>query len=129
VQLSLDRKRDPASHYALARGLRPLRDRGILIVGSGNLVHNLRLAVFRDTAYDWALEFDRTIADLIEAGEHGPVVHYQTLGQTARLAVPTNEHYLPLLYALALRDPGEEVCFFAEGTTLGSVSMRSLVIG
>ena len=129
IQLSLDRTQAPAFHYALGKELGGLRKRGVLIVGSGNMVHNLRLAVFREVAFDWAVEFDETLRKLILSGDHTPVINYQQLGQPAQLSIPTNEHYLPLLYALALQQDDEEVRFFAERVTLGSISMRSLWIG
>jgi 4,5-DOPA dioxygenase extradiol len=128
VQLSLDRTRKPAFHYALGKELRPLRHRGILIVGSGNIVHNLWMAAWQEEGYEWAIEFDETIKQLILAGDHDPIVHYEGLGQAARLAIPTNEHYLPLLYTLAVQDRQEQARFFAERVTLGSISMRSLQI-
>jgi len=106
-----------------------LRRKGVLIVGSGNIVHNLRQIVWQDTAYDWALEFDAKMKQLIEAGDHDAIIHYPNLGHAARLAVPTNEHYLPLLYVLALQGKGDEVSFFAEKVTLGSMSMRSVRVG
>jgi 4,5-DOPA dioxygenase extradiol len=129
IQMSLDRTQSPEFHYALGKELRPLRNKGVLIVGSGNIVHNLRMIAFQDKAYDWALEFDATIKRLIESGDHDPIVHYQRLGQAARLAIPTNEHYLPLLYALALQDEQEQIRFFADRVTMGSMSMRSVRIG
>jgi 4,5-DOPA dioxygenase extradiol len=129
VQLSLDRERPPAWHYALGRELRGLRERGVLIVGSGNVVHNLRAVVWQDTAHDWAVEFDAQVKQLIESGDHAAIVDYPRLGSAARLAVPTAEHYLPLLYILALQDPGEAAGFFAEQVTYGSLSMRSMRIG
>ncbi len=130
VQLSLDHFQPPEFHYALGRELRALRNKGVLIVGSGNIVHNLGAAIFdADQQFDWAIEFDETIKRLILAGEHDPIVHYENLGRVAQLAVPTNEHYLPLLYILALQDPGEPVRFFAERVSMGSLSMRSMWIG
>jgi 4,5-DOPA dioxygenase extradiol len=129
VQLSLDRTRPAAFHYELGRELRTLRDKGVLIVGSGNIVHNLRAVVWEDRAYDWALEFDDKIKQAILSGDHAPIIHYGQLGQAARLSVPTNEHYLPLLYALAVQDPADPVTFFAGRVTLGSISMRSLRLG
>lgn len=129
VQLSLDRTRAPAFHYALGKELRRLRNKGILIVGSGNMVHNLRLMAWQDEGYDWAIEFDGTLEQLILSGDHDSIVNYHNLGKAARLAVPTNEHYLPLLYVLALQDRQEPVCFFADRVTLGAISMRSLWIG
>ncbi len=129
VQLSLDRTQQPEFHYALGKELQALRNKGVLILGSGNIVHNLRRAVFQaGTAYDWAIEFDETLKQLMVAGNHDPIVHYQNLGQAARLAIPTNEHYLPLLYILALQDKQEHIRFFADKVTMGSLSMRSLWI-
>jgi 4,5-DOPA dioxygenase extradiol len=128
VQLSLDRTQPPPFHYALGKELRPLRNKGILIVGSGNIVHNLGMMAWQGKAYDWAIEFDEVIKRSILSGDHASIVHYQDLGQAARLSVPTNEHYLPLLYALALQDEQERIRFFADGVTLGSISMRSLWI-
>ena len=130
VQLSLDRTRPARCHYEMARELMPLREQGVLILGSGNLVHNLRLLKWdADLPYPWASEFDRLVTELILAGENDRLAAYETLGEAARFAIPTNEHYLPLLYALALREAGEEASFFAEGIVYGSISMRSLRIG
>jgi len=130
VQLSLDRSQHPRFHYDLAAELVPLRQEGVLVVGSGNLVHNLRLLDWgADSPYSWAAEFDRLAAKLILAGEHDRLVAYPAMGEAARLAIPTNEHYLPLLYTLALQQPGEDVSFFAEGVVYGSISMRSVQIG
>jgi 4,5-DOPA dioxygenase extradiol len=129
IQLSLDRTQSPAYHYELGRELRELRDRGVLVIGSGNIVHNLGAAFFQDKAYDWAMEFDEAAKQLIEAGNHAPLVNFQSLGQAARLSIPTSEHYLPLLYTLALQDKNEQLRFFAEGISFGSLSMRSVWIG
>ena len=129
VQLSLDRTKGPAFHYAVGRELRLLREKGVLIVGSGNIVHNLGLMVWRDTAHDWAAKFDERMKEFILSGDHGAVIAYPELGEAARLSVPTNEHFLPLLYVLALQDEGDRIGFFAEQVTLGSISMRSLRIG
>ena len=128
VQLSLDRTQAPAFHYALGRELRGLRNKGVLIIGSGNIVHNLRMMAWQDQTYDWAAEFDQTIKQLILSGDHDSIIRYQDLGEAARLSVPTNEHYLPLLYVLALQDKQEQIRFFADRVTFGSVSMRSLWI-
>jgi 4,5-DOPA dioxygenase extradiol len=125
VQLRLDRTQPPEFHYTLGQELRALRNKGVLIIGSGNIVHNLRRAVFQDGAYDWAIEFDETIKQLVLSGDHDPMVHYQTLGQAARLAIPTNEHYLPFLYALGLQEKNEQIRFFTDRVTYGSLSMRS----
>jgi len=130
VQLSLDRTQHPRFHYDLGRELAPLRAEGVLIVGSGNLVHNLRLLQWGAVEpFPWAAEFDRLAAELILAGEHDRLVAYPALGEAARLSIPTNEHYLPLLYCLALQQPDEAATFFAEGMPLGSISMRSVRIG
>ena len=127
--LSLDRTQSPDWHYALGKELHALRQKGILIVGSGNVVHNLRVIRFEDKAYDWAVEFDETIKGLIESGDHDSIRRYQKLGRAAQLSIPTNEHYLPLLYILSLQEKGEQIHFFADRVTLGSISMRSLWIG
>ena len=125
VQLSLDRGKPPAEHYETGRKLRPLRDEGVLMLGSGNVVHNLGAAVWKDAAFDWATEFDARVKEAILAGDHDALVDYGSLGSSARLAVPTEEHYLPMLYVLGAADPGEAVSFFTETVTLGSISMRS----
>jgi len=129
VQMSLDGMKAPISHYELGRELAGLRKRGVLIIGSGNVVHNLREVIWQDTALDWAVEFDARIAQAVRAREHDSIIHYQGFGRAARLAVPTAEHFLPLLYALAMQDEGDGVRFFAEKVTLGSMSMRSMRIG
>jgi 4,5-DOPA dioxygenase extradiol len=129
VQLSLDRTQPAAYHYALGQALRPLRQRGVLIVGSGNIVHNLMLARPDEAAFAWAVEFDEAVRRLIVAGDHAPLVDYERLGRSARLSIPTNEHYLPLLYVLGLQEAGEAAHFFAESVAWGSLSMRSLRIG
>ncbi|MBI5905160.1 MAG: 4,5-DOPA dioxygenase extradiol [Deltaproteobacteria bacterium] len=129
VQLSLDRTKEAAFHYKLGRELKGLRKRGVLIVGSGNMVHNLRRMVPEDVAFDWADEYDSRLQEWILAGDHDSIVDYPRHGEIARLSIPTNEHYLPLLYVLALREEGEPVEFFAEKVTLGSISMRSLRVG
>lgn len=130
VQLSLDTRQPASFHYTLAKQLLPLRDQGVLVFGSGNLVHNLRLADFgRDEGFDWAVRFDREVRARIAAGDHAPLVDYDELGPDARLAIPTPEHYLPLLYALALQQPGDAVGLFNDRCTLGSISMTSVLVG
>jgi 4,5-DOPA dioxygenase extradiol len=128
VQLSLDRTQSPEFHYALGQELRALRNKGVMIVGSGNIVHNLGVIAWEGGAYDWAIEFDDRIKQLILSGDHGSITHYEKLGQAARLAIPTNEHYLPLLYILSLQDKNEQVRFFNDSVMMGSLSMRSLLI-
>ncbi len=129
VQLSLDAGLSPAEHYRLAAGLAPLRAEGVLVVGSGNVVHNLRVIHWEGGAYDWARRFDAEVARLIKAGDYESLAHYERLGPDAARSIPTNEHYLPLLYALALRRAGEPLRFFADQVVMGSISMRSLRIG
>jgi 4,5-DOPA dioxygenase extradiol len=129
VQLSLDTSQPGRFHYALARELAPLRDEGILILGSGNIVHNLRLFSFHDPQpLPWAAECDATLRRRIQAREHDLLLDYDTLGPNARLAVPTPEHYFPLLYALALQEDAELVSFFNE-RVISAISMTSLLIG
>jgi len=129
VELSLDYTKSPQEHYALGKELGALRRRGVLIVGSGNMVHNLRLVQWEDTAYDWALEFDALLKERILAGDHAAIVQYSQFGRIATLSVPTLEHFLPLLYPLAAQAEEEPVSFFADKVTLGSISMCSVRIG
>jgi 4,5-DOPA dioxygenase extradiol len=130
VQLSLNRTKQPRFHYELGRELVELRYEGVLILGSGNIVHNLRMLQWHtDEPYPWATGFDRTAAELITSGNHDQLVDYPALGEAAHLSIPTNEHYLPLLYIMGLQQPGEPVSFSAEGMSLGSLSMRSVKIG
>ncbi len=101
----------------------------MLILGSGNIVHNLGKLVWQDTAHEWAVAFDEAIKRLILAGDHETLIQYPQLGEAARLSVPTPEHFLPLLYILGLQDEGEEPRFLTEKVTLGAISMRSFVLG
>lgn len=128
-QLSLDYTQGPAYHYSLARELNSLRKKGILIIGSGNIVHNLSMMKWNGHPYDWALEFDNLAKDKILKKEHADLIRYDQLGTISKLAIPTNEHYLPMLYSLALQQEKEDLQFFAERTVLSSVSMRSFKIG
>lgn len=128
-QLSIDYSQPPQYHYDLARELASLRKKGVLIIGSGNIVHNLGMINWGGNAFDWAIEFDEKIKGFIDAGNHAAVVNYDKLGNIAKLAVPTNDHYLPLLYSLALQGKNESLTYFNEKCELGSVSMRSLQIG
>ena len=127
VQLSLDSKKEPKFHYELGMELMAFRNKGVLIIGSGNIVHNLMTLAWQDIAYDWALEFDEKVKQLILSGDHNSLTHYQKFGGVARLSVPTNEHYLPLLYVLSLQDKADRIIFFADRVTLGSISMRSVI--
>ena len=130
LQLSMDYHRPPAEHFALGQQLRGLRERGVLIVGSGNIVHNLR-AIRRGAsemqAYDWALEFDGMARGAIEKGALAELADFQKLGQVAQLAHPTYDHYLPLLHAAGAVHPGETARFFNDRFQAGSISMRSVV--
>jgi len=129
IQMSLDATITPEKHYEIAAQLRELREEGVLIIGSGNIVHNLRMVRFDDSAYDWAMQFDGRVASWIEQNDHNPIVHYEGGDQAAVLAINTAEHYLPLLYSLALRDDDDKVSFFADKVMGGSISMRSVRIG
>lgn len=129
LQLSLDFDQPAEYHYQLGRKLRYLRGEGILVIGSGNMVHNLRTMVWEDIGFDWASAFDAKLAGLIRNGDHQPIIDYRNLGEAARLAVPTSEHFLPLLYVLAMQLGNEIPSFLCEKVTLGSVSMRSLILG
>jgi 4,5-DOPA dioxygenase extradiol len=128
VQLSMDTSRPGRYHYELARQLAPLRDEGVLVMGSGNVVHNLRQFDFRDpTPLAWASRCDAEIRAHVLEGRHDALMVYPTHDE-GRLAVPTPEHYLPLLYAIALQQPGERAEFF-NARVLGSISMTSVLIG
>ena len=129
IQMSLDANIEPQKHYDISRQLRELREEGVLILGSGNIVHNLRMVRFDDSAYDWAVEFDQRIANWIRQNDHDPIIHFEKGDQAAILAINTAEHYVPLLYALALKEENESVSFFADKVTGGSLSMRSVRIG
>ena len=129
VQLSLDRTLLPLHHYDLGKRLKALRRKGVLIIGSGNIVHNLGMVTWDDRAYDWAIAFDEKIKQLILSHDHEAIIDYEKMGPDAAMAIPTNEHYLPLLYILATEEDGDEMAFFAEDITLGSISMRCLKIG
>lgn len=129
VQLSLDRALPPRRHYEIGRELAPLRDQGVLVVGSGNMVHNLRLMEWSERGFDWADRFDARLRDLLVKRAHDALIDYEALGPDARRAIPTSEHYLPLLYILALQGADERPRFFAEGVTLGSISMRGVCYG
>ncbi len=132
VQLSIDKTQPAAFHYEVGKRLAPLRNEGILIVGSGNLVHNLHAYAWGRRAvepYDWAVRFEKQVRELLVAADDDPLVAYETLGQDAMLSVPTPDHYLPLLYVIALRREDEQVSFPVEGVDGGSVSMLAVQIG
>ena len=132
IQLSMDYSRPPEDHYALARQLKPLRDRGVLIVASGNIVHNLsqmQRGASGNQAYDWALEFDQTIGGYLQQGNLDALQGFLKLGSLSKMAHPTHEHYLPLLYAAGAADAREPMRFFNTSFQGGSISMRSVVWG
>ena len=132
IQLSMDYARGPEDHYALAQQLKALRQRSVLIVGSGNIVHNLQQmqrGASAAQAYDWALEFDQTTGGLIQQGNLGALQNFLKLGSLAKMAHPTHEHYLPLLYAAGAVDSNEPIRFFNTNYQGGSIAMRSVVWG
>jgi 4,5-DOPA dioxygenase extradiol len=129
LQLSLDVGKSPEQHIALARELAYLRTKGVVIIGSGNIVHNLGRIMWKGGTHDWATEFDAVSKRLIEARDLTSLANYRSLGTAAQLSIPTAEHYLPMLYALSLVQPDEKLTFFNESIDLGSVSMRSFVAG
>ena len=130
IQLSLDAGRSALEHYALARRLLSLRDEGVLILGLGNIVHNLYTANRDDSAapYPWAARFDAAVRAALEHGDHEALCQWQELDPEARQSVPTDEHYLPLLYAAAVHD-GDTPWFPTEGVIWGSLSMLSVGFG
>lgn len=131
VQLSIDSTQPPRFHYELGRRLAPLRDEGILIVGSGNVVHNLRAAKWGagSAPYEWAVRFERAVEDHLARRDHGPLVEYQSLDPEARLSVPTPEHYLPLLYIIGLQQDNESATVLLDGIEMGSMSMLTVAVG
>jgi len=131
MEMSLDYGKSPQEHYDLAKKLAPLREQGVLIIGSGNIVHNLRIIDWNmdATPYQWAINFDAVVKKCIVEETHEPLITYEKLGQDAAMSIPTNEHYLPLLYTLGLQERDEQVNFSYEGFQNASVSMRCLSIG
>jgi len=133
VQLSIDATQPSEFHFDIGRRLAPLREEGILIMGSGNLVHNLRSYAWGEedaVPYDWALSFEHRVKDLLLASETAPLLDYQhKLGREALLAVPTPEHYLPLLYVIGTRTAAEAISFPVEGVDGRSISMLAVQVG
>jgi len=129
VQLSIDETRPPKFHYDLGTRLAPLRDEGVLIVGSGNLIHNLHAYAWgRHPAepFDWALRFEKQARDMLLSGNDEPLIDYEALGRDAILSAPTPDHYLPLLYVMGTRHASDRVTFPVEGIDGGSVSMLTV---
>jgi 4,5-DOPA dioxygenase extradiol len=132
VQLSIDETQPAEFHYEVGRKLSPLRDEGILVIGSGNLVHNLHTFSWGRhpvEPFDWAVRFETAAREWIASGNHGPLINYERLGRDAMLSAPTPDHYLPLLYILGARADDDEVSFPVEGVDGGSVSMLSIRFG
>ena len=131
VQLSVDARRENVFHYQLGKHLAALRDEGVLIVANGNLVHNLRAVRWEDSAvpYPWATRIEQRFKECIKQQDHAAPIDYATLDPEALVAIPTPEHYLPLLYVLGAQRPEDQVRFPVEGIELGSISMLSVLIG
>jgi 4,5-DOPA dioxygenase extradiol len=132
IQLSIDSSQPPTFHHELGRRLAPLRDEDVLVIGSGNVVHNLHTYAWRRKViepYDWALRFDAFVREAIVNGDHQALIDYEKLGEDARRSVPTPEHYLPLLYAMGARLAGEEARFPVQGIEGGSISMLTVQVG
>jgi 4,5-DOPA dioxygenase extradiol len=133
LQLSIDYTKPPQYHYDLAKELYSLRKKGVLIMGSGNMVHNLRMISWQNMnntgfGYDWALTMNDRFKQIISSGDYQPLINYETLGTEARLAIPTPEHYLPLLYSLGLKNNKDEISFFNDKAVAGSLTMTSVKI-
>ncbi|MCX6225708.1 MAG: 4,5-DOPA dioxygenase extradiol [Bacteroidia bacterium] len=134
VQLSLDYTQTPQYHYDLARELSGLRNRSILIIGSGNMVHNLRMVAWDkirepEFGFDWAIDASEKMKQFILSGDHKSLINYQSQGKFFNLAIPTPDHYLPLLYALALQEKDETLSLFNDKAVMGSLTMTSVKIG
>jgi 4,5-DOPA dioxygenase extradiol len=133
LQLSIDYNRPAQYHYDLAKELSTLRKKGVLIIGSGNMVHNLGMVAWNkvnepEFGFDWAVEMNAKFKDHIANVNHGALIHYDTLGTGARYAIPTPDHYYPLLYILGLQEKNEQVTFFNDKAVLGSITMTSVKI-
>ena len=134
LQLSIDYTKGPQYHYELAKELYALRKKGVLIIGSGNMVHNLRMVAWdklddMEYGYDWARNINDKFKSLIMDGDHKPLINYSSLGRDALLAIPTPEHYLPLMYSLGLQGAKDQVSFFNDKAVGGSLTMTSVKIG
>ncbi|MEN6376183.1 MAG: 4,5-DOPA dioxygenase extradiol [Smithella sp.] len=132
VQFSIDATQPPQFHYEIGKGLATLREEGVLIIGSGNIVHNLSAYVWGDanvSPFDWAVRFENQVRKLLLKGDDAPLIAYEGLGRDALLSIPTPEHYLPLLYVIGLRRKNDRVTFPVQGIAGGSVSMLAVQIG
>ena len=131
VQLSIDATQPAQFHYDLGKCLAPLRDEGVFIIGSGDVVHNLGVINWNAGAapFDWATRFNDRVRDCLARRDHRSLIAYGEFGEDARLAIPTPEHYLPLLYCIGAQEPGEPVSFAVDGIELGSISMLCAIVG
>ena len=131
VQLAIDRTQPGSFHYELGRRLAPLRDEGVMIVGSGDVVHNLRVIQWGTDAvtYPWATQFNDAFREHMQRREHAPLIDYEAMGEAARLSNPTPDHYLPALYVLGAQRDGDETSIITDGIELGSISMLSFAFG
>lgn len=132
VQLSIDETQPAPFHFEIGKRLASLREQEILIIGSGNLVHNLHAYGWgrhMPDPYDWATRFETTARELIMVGDYEPLINYERLGPDALLSIPTPDHYFPLLYVLGSRREGEDVSFPVEGVDGGSISMLTVMVG
>lgn len=131
LQLSIDYTKPAKYHYELAKELYHLRKKGVLIIGSGNMVHNLGIMAWDkmdepEYGYDWALKLNETFKHMIANGNHEPLINYQSLGRDTRLAIPTPEHYLPLIYSLGVKGKNDNISFFNDKAIAGSLTMTSV---
>ncbi len=134
IQMSLDYSKSPRQHYELARELAGLRDKGVLVIGSGNMVHNLRMVAWNRLnetgfGYDWAIEANEKFKQYIKNDDHDSLMRYQSLGKAIQLAIPTPDHYLPLLYTMAMKGKNEDIELFNDKALGGSLTMTSVKIG
>lgn len=127
-QISIDYDQPMEYHYQIGKEISKLREKGVLIIGSGNIVHNLYELEQRNTAYDWAQEFDTKITEFINKGDFKAVMNFQKLGNIAKKAHPTYDHFLPLIYSLGASNEKDQITYFNNQFDLGSISMRSLLI-
>jgi 4,5-DOPA dioxygenase extradiol len=134
LQLSIDYYQSPQHHYELAQELATLRRKGVLIIGSGNMVHNLRMAAFDkmnvpNYGFDWAVEINEKFKKHILDNDHKPLINYESLGSSAKLAIPTPDHYYPLLYILGMQEKNEQATIFNDVAVAGALTMTSVRIG
>lgn len=134
IQLSIDYDQPAAYHYELAKQLASLRKKGILIIGSGNIIHNLRMVAWDkinvpNYGYDWAIEMNEVLNEKLLSGDHQGLIQYEKLGAAAKLAIPTPDHYYPLMYTLGLQDKADEISLFNNKLVAGSLNMTSVKLG